>query len=102
MTFHKTILSPPVEPDQPVARGTRIPNVPMLLAVLAARQRILPTATAMRTAGGEVGSAPADRMVRLLVTTDKEKSAAAGAFNGQTARYLTGTEESEGDIYRGA
>lgn len=101
MTKHSPIFPVPAEPDQIVGRGTRIPDVPRLLAVLAARQRILPTATAMRTREEEMGPAPADRMVRLLVTPDQSKRAAAGPFNGGTARFLAG-EQSEGDVYRGA
>lgn len=100
--MHKAILPPPVEPDQFSGRGTRIPNVPMLLAVLAARQRILPTTTAMRSCGTDVGTEPADRMVRVFVENGTERDSAMGAFNGSIAHYLSGTEEGEGDVYRGA
>jgi len=100
--MHKAIHPPPLLPDQLSGRGTRTPDVPRLLAVLAARQRTLPTVAAMRSRWDDVGTAAADRMVRLLVDTEQSKSAAAGAFNGDIARYLTGTEEGEGGIYRGA
>ncbi|MCE7795230.1 hypothetical protein LWE61_01525 [Sphingobium sufflavum] len=76
--------------------------MPTLLAVLAARQRILPTATAMRTCGTDVGAEPADRMVRLFVESGMDSGMARGAFNHAIARYLSGTEEGEGGIYRGA
>ena len=102
MTIHKAILPPTAEPDQRVARGTRIPDVPLLLAVLAARQRVLPTANAMRSHDGQPVTAPADRLVRLFVSRNLGSGAAAGAFNGEIARYLAGTEEGEDGVYRGA
>lgn len=100
--MHKVIFPSTAEPDQHAGRGTRIPDVPLLLAVLAARQRILPTATAMRSHEGDSGSAPADRMVRLLVNRGPTSGGAAGAFNGGIARYLSGAEEGEDGVYRGA
>lgn len=100
--MHKAILPPPVEPDQFSRRGMRIPDVRMLLAVLAARQRILPAVAAMRTCGTDAGTEPADRMVRMFVESGAESDSAKGAFNGRVARYLSGTEEGEGGVYRGA
>ncbi|HEX7853927.1 MAG TPA: hypothetical protein VF503_09550 [Sphingobium sp.] len=102
MTMHKAIFPSTAEPDQRAGRGTRIPDVPLLLAVLAARQRVLPTATAMRSHEGDAGTEPAERMVRLLVVRSPESGGAAGAFNGGIARYLSGTEEGEDGVYRGA
>lgn len=100
--MYKAILPPPVEPDPFSGRATRIPDVRTLLAVLAARQRILPTATAMRSYGVNMGTEPADRMVRLFVTRNSESRGAEGAFNEEVAKYLSGTEEGEGGVYRGA
>lgn len=100
--MHKAILPPPVEPDQFSGRGTRIPDVPTLLAVLAARQRILPTVTAMRSCVADVGTEPADRMVCVFGESGTESNNVTGAFNGGIARYLSGTEEGEGGVYRGA
>jgi len=102
MTMHKAIFPLKAEPDQPAGRGTRTPDIPMLLAVLAARQRVLPTANAMRALEGGPVTAPADRMVRLLVIRNREVSGASGAFNGGIARYLSGREEGEDGVYRGA
>lgn len=102
MTMHKAIFPPAAEPDQRAARGTRKPDMALLLAVLAARQRGLPTANAMRSYGAGPVSTPADRMVRLLVNRGREKGGATGAFNGGIARLLTSGEESEDGIYRGA
>jgi hypothetical protein len=102
MTMHKAIFPSTAEPDQLAGRGTRKPDMPLLLAVLAARQRILPTANAMRSHGGEPVTAPADRMVRLLVNRGRENGGATGAFNGEVAGYLSAREEGEDGVYRGA
>ncbi|MFT3967520.1 MAG: hypothetical protein QM690_16730 [Sphingobium sp.] len=102
MTMHKAIFTPTAEPDQRAGRGTRKPDVPLLLAMLAARQRVLPTAIAMRSREEAAGTGPADRMVRLLVNRSPGNSGAAGAFNGGIARYLAGSEEGEDGVYRGA
>lgn len=100
--MHKAIFPSTVEPDQLTGRGTRIPDVPMLLAVLAARQRVLPTATAMRCQDQHPLTGPADRMVHLFVAGNPGKGGVSGAFNGGIARYLSGTEEGEDGVYRGA
>ncbi len=103
MTMHKAILPPPVEPDQFSGRRRLISHVPTLLAVLAARQRILPTVTAMRSHGKDVGAEAADHMVRMFVENGTEGSSASGAFNAGIARFLSGAEEEgEGGVYRGA
>lgn len=89
-------------PADRTGRGTRVPDMPRLLAVLAARQRVLPTAGLMRGHERDLGSHPADRMVRLFVTRAFGGISAGGAFNGGVADYLVGTEEGEGGVYRGA
>jgi hypothetical protein len=102
MTMHRAILFPPVEPDQFSGRRTRIADIRKLLAVLAARQRILPTAVFMRSGNMHGGAAPADRMVRLFVAPGAGRTGAGGAFNAGVAGYLSGTEEGESGVYRGA
>jgi hypothetical protein len=84
------------------ARGTRTPDMPQLLAVLAARQRVLPTAQAMRA--GMAGSvlAQADRMVCLFSTAGRVSTGTGGAFNRGTAHYLSEAREGENIVYRGA
>lgn len=92
-------------PDQPVmGRGTRKPDMPYLFAVLAARQQALPTAQAMRAGSmADMGGSAADRLVRLLSSGDGvSRNNGTGAFNKGTAQFLTGTEQGEEGVYRGA
>lgn len=83
-------------------RGTCAPDLPRLLAVLAARQFVLPTVQAMRA--GTSSAAPADRMVRLFARCAQASvgAGAAGAFNLGTAHYLSGANDDEAAVYRGA
>lgn len=91
-------------PTEGVGRGTHIPNIPRLLAVLAARQRSLPTARAMRCGSVDAGDQmPADRMVGIFGGGGRASGRVApGAFNPATAQYLSRTREGESDVYRGA
>lgn len=83
-------------------QATCAPELTRLLALLAARQFVLPTARAMRT--GTASTAPADRMVRLFAAYGRAGAAAGagGAFNPGTARYLSGMHDDEATVYRGA
>lgn len=84
------------------SRGTRKPDLRRLLAVLAARQRILPTAKAMRGAdGGWSGQAAPECMVRLFADTSAVQANWGGSFNRGTAQFLS-RRDGERDVYRGA
>lgn len=88
-----------------MGRGTRVPDIPRLLALLAARQRGLPTAAAMRGSTGQCGRelVPADRMVRLFTLRDSlAASQAGGSFNEATAQALSRARQGEDGVYRGA
>lgn len=86
-------------------RGTRAADLWDLLAVLAVQQRAMPTVQAMR-AGTALGSAqnPPDRMVRLFAPHEPGGAGAgiSGAFNRGTERYLSGSQDGEEAVYRGA
>lgn len=83
-------------------RGTHTPDIRRLLAVLAARQRILPTARAMRGAdGGWAGQATPDCMVRLFAGTAALQPNWGGSFNRGTAQFLS-RHDGENGVYRGA
>jgi hypothetical protein len=83
-------------------RETAASDLTRVFAVLAARQNVLPTAQAMRA--GTVASSPADRMVCLFAARGSADSGtgAGGAFNLGTAQYLSGTQDNEASVYRGA
>jgi len=105
--FASHSVFPEVAAEVILGRGTRVPDLTRLFAVLAARQGTLPTAQAMRT--GIAGSAqgPADRMVRLFgphASHGPQGGSAdiSGAFNRGTAHYLSGSEDGEEGVYRGA
>lgn len=95
----------PVGDTRERGRGaTRKPDIVRLLAVLAARQRSLPTARAMRagaTSGDVCGAA--ERMVHLFgAVGPAARLLVFGAFNGGTARFLTEDKQGENGVYRGA
>lgn len=85
--------------------GTRAPDLSALFAVLAAQQQALPTVQAMR-AGTALGSAqgPLDRMVRLFAPREPGGAGVgiSGAFNRGTEQYLSGSQDGEEAVYRGA
>lgn len=84
-----------------IGRGTCAPDLTQLLAVLAARQFVLPTVQAMRV--GTTAITPADRMVRMFATGEPAaRMGVGGAFNLGTAQYLSGTPNNEAAVYRGA
>ncbi len=84
------------------SRGTRTPDLRRLLAVLAARQRILPTVKAMRgTIGGWSGQAAPECMVRLFADESALQANWGGSFNRGTAQFLS-RRDGERDVYRGA
>jgi hypothetical protein len=99
-----TVLSE-ISSEVILGRGTRAPDLQRLFAVLAARQRALPTVQAMR-AGTALGSAqgPPDRMVSLFAPHEPGGPGAgiSGPFNRGTAHYLTGPQDGEEAVYRGA
>lgn len=84
------------------ARGTRTPDTRWLLAVLSARQRIQPTAKAMRHASSNwpSDSAP-DCMVRLFAGKTPLQGLWGGSFNRGAAHYLS-AGDGEKDVYLGA
>ncbi len=84
------------------SRGTRKPDLSRLLAVLAARQRVMPTAKAMRgTEGGWSGQAAPECMVRLFAGDLAVQANWGGSFNRGTAQFLS-RRDGEKDVYLGA
>lgn len=93
---------PPGSTGGGTSRGTRKPDLRRLLAVLAARQRVLPTAKAMRGADGDwSGQAAPECMVRLFAGERAVQANWGGSFNRGTAQFLS-NRNGEGDVYRGA
>jgi hypothetical protein len=93
--------APPVLPcgsHLPVGpRGTRIPNLDVLLAVFAARQALNPTARHMRDAGmANVINSQADRMTEIfapkLASASVQRSAKGAFHRAVAARLAMGTE----------
>lgn len=81
--------------------GYQSADLPTLLALLAAGQRLLPTVQAMRGGGANAGLLAADRIVRLFAPC-AQGSPVGGAFNRQVARHLAGARDGEDDVYREA
>jgi len=100
-----------VTPDQgsPInlasGRGTRIPDLPLLLAVHAARQAAEPTARIVRTRDMHVASGDEPGRLSLILAPTRAKPAvrlkAAGSFNAMVAAHMTMGTDGEGGVHLG-